>query len=353
MRASRWDSPDQNDSRRAVRLTPRDDQIQKRSQVKQAMRMRLNVSPVVIFEAKRLNCKSSVRQPFPLAIILLCGLAACQNQPQKQAPAVQATTGPALRAPALDPDFHRTWDDGSAEVSTYTTERLRNGSLRKGTATVVLRRATFSEDDRVAEPDDVKAAPHGDLFPVMQMVWIEHYAMGAEACDEMTTSVVALSPVEGRAAGTETKTDFSSQSWDGQLFHQLLFDATGIRSHQYTFEREGDEQITLSYPRDGVSADALWLWARGMAAPSVEVGQERIVDLLPRLRDVRERHAPLNWKKSTLVRASATQFEVHGDGGATETFQVEKSSPFRVRQWQNSEGEHVELVTTTRMKFWK
>jgi hypothetical protein len=310
-----------------VRLAPRADQIQNRSQVKHAMRMMLNVSWLVIFDRERVHCKES--------------------------PAVPVTTGAALRAPAFDPDFRRTWDDGSAEVSTYTTERRRSGSLRKGTATIVLRRAVFSEDDRVAETDDAKAAPHGDLFPVMQMVWIEHYSIGAEVCDEMTTSVVSLSSVEGRAAGTETKTDFSSQSWDGQLFHQLLFDATGIRSHQYSFQKEGDEQITLSYPRDGVSADALWFWARGMAAPLLDAGQQRVVDLLPRLRDVREQHQALNWKKSTLVRTSATQFEVHGDDGAAETFVVEKVAPFRVMRWQSSGGEHAELVNTTRMKAWK
>jgi hypothetical protein len=294
-----------------------------------------------------------MRHSSPITLILLCGLAGCQNQAPKQAPATQVTAGAALRSPTFDADFHHIWDDGSAEVSTYTTERLRSGSLRKGTATVVLRRATFSVDDRVAESDDVKAAPHGDLFPVMQMVWIEHYVIGAETCDEMTTSVIALSAVEGRAAGTETKTDFSAQSWDGQLFHQLLFDATGIRSHQYSFQKEGDEQITLSYPRDGVSADALWFWARGMAAPLVDGSQQRIVDLLPGLRDVRERHAAMNWKKATLVRANAGQFEIHGEDGATETFLVEKVSPFRVQHWQSSEGEHAELVSTTRMKAWK
>ena len=310
----------------------------------------------VISQGKRLHCKSRVRHSFPFTIILLCCLAGCQNQSPKEAPTTQVTTGPALRAPVLSADFHQVWDDGSAEVSTYNTERVRGGALRKGTATAVIRRATFSEDDRVAEPEDIKTAQHGDLFPVMEMMWIERYSIGAEPCDEMTTTVVALSPVEGRAAGTETKTDFSLQSWDGQLFHQLLFDATGIRSHQYSFQKEGDEQITLSYPRDGVSADALWFWARGMAAPLVDTGQQRIVDLLPRLRDVREQHQPLSWKKATLSRQSATQkndqFTVREDDGGTETFLVEKAPPFRVMHWQSSEGEHVELVSTGRMKSW-
>jgi hypothetical protein len=57
MRARRLDSPDNNDSLPAVRLTPRADQIQNRSQVKHAMRMKLNVRWVVMFRRKRLNCK--------------------------------------------------------------------------------------------------------------------------------------------------------------------------------------------------------------------------------------------------------------------------------------------------------
>jgi hypothetical protein len=284
-------------------------------------------------------------------------MAGCQNQAPPASPVPQVTTGPALRPPVFDAAFQHLWDDGSAEVSTYTTERLRGGSLRKGTATTVVRRSTFSEDDRVAEADDPKAAQQHDLFPVMQTVWIERYTLGPQPCDEMTTSVVAMSPVEGRAAGTETKTDFSAQSWDGQLFHQLLFDATGIRSHQYSFQKEGDEQITLSYPRDGVSGDALWLWARGMAAPSVDNGQERIVDLLPRLRDAREEHRPLSWTKAKLTRQAGVQktdqFTVNSEDGRTEMFVVEKTAPFRVLHWQNSDGEHIEFVSSNRMKSWR
>jgi hypothetical protein len=301
-----------------------------------------------------------VRFFYSLFIILLCSLAGCRNPSTNSASigeaSAQANAGSSLRSPAWDAKFRSTWDDGAAEVSTYATERIRGGTLRKGMATVILRRATFSEDDRVAEPENSQRAAQHDLFPAMQMNWLERYAMGAENCDEMTTSVMTLSRVEGRPAGTETKTDFSAQSWDGQLFHQLLFDATGIRSHQYSFQKEGDEQITLAYPRDGVSADALWFWARGMAAPVMEVGQDRIVDLLPRLRDVRESHQELSWNKATLARRAGTaktqEYSVRGNNGRTETFLVETAAPFRIIHWQNSDGEHADLVNSSRMKSW-
>ena len=337
------------DSERSVRLAPRADQIQKSSHVNQAIRMRLKV-----------RWMFKVRCFLILPLILLCGLAGCQN-PGPNAPSDAASTGQgkasvALQAPAWDAKFRSIWDDGAAEVSTYTTQRMRGGSLRKGTATVIVRRATFSEDDRVAEADNAQKAAQHDLFPVMQMNWVERYAVGLESCDEMTSSVVTLSSVDGRAPGTETKDDFSAQSWDGQLFHQLLFDTTGIRSHQYSFQKEGDEQTTLSYPRDGVAADALWFWARGMAAPRVDVGQERVVDLLPRLRDVREKRQPLSWYKATLTRRAGVpkgqEFLVRGEDGHTETFEVEDAAPFRVMHWENSDGEHAELVNSNRMKTW-
>ncbi len=265
---------------------------------------------------------------------------------------------PAFRAPVFDAAFRQQWDDGASETSAYQTVRLREGVLLKGTATAILRRANYSDDERVPIVKTKPIPP--DLFPVIQMSWIERYQKGMNNCEEMTTSALALAPVDGRLAGAETKADFSLQSWDGQLFHQLLFDATGVRSHQYSyFETEGDEQITLPYPGDGISGDALWFWARHMAAPVLRPGEQRRVMLLPALRDARSQHRSLTWKKATLTRSANPQvfagkpaeaFNMRTEDGFTESFVVEPALPFRILHWENSAGERADFVSASRLK---
>jgi hypothetical protein len=225
---------------------------------------------------------------------------------------------------------------------------------------MILRRLTYSEDERVP----VKAAkrtPPGDLFPALQMNWIERYANGLATGSEMTTSAIALASMDGRVAGAETKAEFSFQGWDGQLFHELIFDATDVRSHQYSyFESEGDEQISLAYPRDGVAGDVLWLWARHMAAPALNPGEHRTVETIPTLREARERHRPLTWSHAVLSRAAGAKgvagnpsevFSVRWEDGATETFSVEQAAPFRVIEWENSLGERADFVSSSRVQM--
>jgi hypothetical protein len=291
-----------------------------------------------------------VRIFLPIASFLLFGCGS--DQPAAVAPSRS------LRPPVFDAAFRQVWDDGLSEVSSYETVRLRAGALRKGVATSVVRRTRYSEDERV--PIESAKPAQTDLFPVIQLNWIERYPEGAEFCEEMTTSAVELASVDGRPTGSENKTDFSLQSWDGQLFHQLLFDATGVRSHQYSFfETEGDEQITLPYPADGVSGDALWLWARHMAAPLLAPGEQRTVQVLPSLRDARSQHRALAWKKAAVIHSRepkifagrpAEVFSLHSDDGVSETFLVESALPFRVMHWENSSGERADFINGARMK---
>jgi hypothetical protein len=288
---------------------------------------------------------------FPAFLLLAILLIGCAGEPQ--APSERQ----ALRPPVYGSDFRDVWNDNSSEVCAYNTERMRQGKLQKGSATAITRRLLYSEDERV--PIDPKVHEQArDAFPAIEMNWIERTSSSPEAAEEMTTSAVTLTAIDGRVPGVETKTDFSLQGWDGQLFHQLLFDASGVRSHQYSyFANEGDEQITLGYPRDGVSGDALWFWARHMAAPLLNSGEKRAVSVLPALRDVREEHRQLNWQHAVLSRSAAQQSvashtaepcTVTLDDGHTETFYVETARPFRVLRWTDSTGESADLVSTNR-----
>lgn len=294
-----------------------------------------------------------VRRLFPSVLFVWIVLLESCGTPQ-----APRENGPALRPSSYDSEFRRQWDDGAAEVSSYQTQRLRNGNLLKGTATMIVRRATYSEDERVPVEPGKRTQP-GDLFPAMEMSWIERYSSGLASGSEMTTSSVALTSVDGRVPGAETKADFSFLGWDGQLFHQLVFDSTDIRSHQYSyFESEGDEQIALPYPRDGVAGDALWFWARHMAAPALNSGEQHVVEMIPALREARERHLPLTWDRVTMSRSSAPNlfagkpadvFSVRGEDGRSETFLVEQAPPYRVLRWENSFGERADFLSSSRL----
>lgn len=260
----------------------------------------------------------------------------------REAPAI--VPKPALAAPKLGLDFQKLWGAGQVEVSAYETMRVRGGLTQKGLATVTLRQQTFSEDDRVA----VTGTKHAqtDQFPAMDLKWVERIGEGIA---EMTTVAVTLAAIEGKPSGVAAKATFSSQSLDGQLFHQLLFDSTGVRSHQYSyFDGEADEQITLPYPADGVANEALWLWARGMGAPAFPAGGRKTVMLLPSLTAARNGHLPLVWAKGVLTRESVSpdkdRFAATTEAGAAENWEVESAEPHRVLEWESSNGERAHLV---------
>jgi hypothetical protein len=286
-----------------------------------------------------------------LAITLLILAAGCGND-RPRLPVAKT-----LKAPTFDDEFRSIWNDGSSEVAVYDTVRLRGGQPRKGSATAITWRTTYALDERVAVSK--KTGAQGELFPAIQMNWIERYPTDGLPQQEMTTTVLALQSVDGHVPGVASKVDFSQQAWDGQLFQQLLFDATGVRSHQYShFENEADEQITLAYPGDGVSSDALWFWARRMAAPALQPGESKAVMLLVSPRDARTARRPMKWQRATLSRdlqkvsagSPMSRWTVEVEDGSRQQFLVHDSAPFAVEHWENSDGERADLVSIRRSK---
>jgi len=183
----------------------------------------------------------------------------------------------------------------------------------------------------------------------------------------MTSSFVALTPVNGRPAGAPTKISYSSQEWCGNTYHQLLFDARGIRSagHSY-FDGEADQHGDLSYPDGGISEDQLLTWARGVSGPSLELGERREVQLLTSLQAARQLHAAITWERATLARSARPQeisvpagkfgvesWTVSVPGGIMRTIYTEAAPPHRVIRWEASNGERADLLGSARMKYWE
>src|SRR5258706_8383916 len=181
---------------------------------------------------------------------------------------ISAVMSTAASLPSYDQAFWSTWGDGRAELAGYDLTIPRKNQPRRGVAVTVFVTETFSNSARVKA--DPGKHPPADEYPVMKLNLVKDYQTGIYDYNEMISSFVALQPVNGRAAGSPTKISFSRQEWCGQIYHQLLFEAKTIRAtrHSY-FDGDGDRQRELDYAPDGVAEDALPLWARGMAAPSL------------------------------------------------------------------------------------
>jgi hypothetical protein len=224
---------------------------------------------------------------------------------------------------------------------------------------------TFSNSLRVKS--DPGKRPASDEVPVMKLNLVQDFPTGLYDYNLMTSTFVALSPVNGRPAGSATKVSFSSQEWCGNLFGQLLFDPGSARLtwHSY-FDGEADSSRTLAVPPDALAADAILLWARGFAGPALSPGQRREVPLAGSLRFSRLRHRPLEVGRATLTREAAITrvtvpagaFEtekrtVEIAGGPVWTILVEKAEPHRVIQWETSEGEKASLLGSERLPYWQ
>ena len=268
-------------------------------------------------------------------------------------------------APAFDAAFWKQWGDGQAELSGYDLTFPRYGQLRRGVAVTIFVTETFSNTLRVKA--DPGKHPPADEFPVMKLNLVEDYQTGIYDYNDMTSSFVALAPVNGRPAGSAAKISFSSQEWCGHTFQQLLFDASAIRttSHSY-FDGESDRQSQLDFPAEGIGEDELLLWARGMAAPGLAPGQSREVPFLSSLQASRQQHAPLSWRRATLSRSARPQqisvplgkFTVEVwtaaiAGGVQRTIYAEADAPHRIIRWESSAGERAELLGSRRMKYWE
>ena len=271
----------------------------------------------------------------------------------------------ALDGPGFNDTFWEHWGDGYAELAGYELTFPRYGAFRSGTAVLIFVTETFSMADRVkADPGE---HPPRDEIPVMKVNVVQDFPTGIYDYNMMTSSFVALVPQQGRPAGYPLKVSFSSQEWCGNVYSQLLFDDERLRGqlHSY-FDGEADQTYMLEYPENGISADALWFWARQLAAPTLRPGESQELPVLGSLAMSRLAHEPLRWHSARLSRADtptslsvpAGDFEVEAytaalENGPTYTFHVEVAAPHRIVRWETSTGERGDLKGSDRLKYWE
>ncbi len=283
--------------------------------------------------------------------------------PKSKGPVQEATYTP--DAPQFDAAFWSHWGDGKAELAGYDLTYPRYGEMRSGTAITIFVTEVFSNSLRVKA--DPGKHPDSDVFPAMKLNVAKDFQTGIYDYNTMLSAYIALESLNGRPAGAATKVSYSSQEWCGHVWHQLLFDDRSIRSmlHSY-FDGEADVHKELEYPRNGITEDALLLWARGMTGPILIPGETRKVEVLTSLGNSREMHTPLSWNKATLSRARSPEsltvpagtFQVERwsaefEKGRLLTIYVEQDPPRRIIRWESSGGETADLLRAGRLEYWK
>ncbi len=275
-------------------------------------------------------------------------------------------------------EFWEHWGDGQAEVSGYALTFPRYRQSRTGTAVAIFVTESFDRATRVkTEPRGQK---EGTVFPVMKLNLVQDFPTGIYDYNLMTSVFVALTPVGALPAGSVTKASLSAQEWCGHAYQQILFDDKQIRHqlHSY-FEGEADQDQRLPHEKRGLPEDALLLWARGLAGPTLARGQEIAVPLLRSMQSCRLSHVPLVWDQATLSRSADTHrlavpagdFEVETwsvqiDRNQQDprprmdwkkhtrwTIEVEHAPPRRIIRWHTDDGYEAQLLGTERLKYWR
>jgi hypothetical protein len=303
---------------------------------------------------------------FAAAAAILGVLVGCSREPRTTdiRPAEKSTTEQNVPSP-YGADFWQTWGDGQAEVAAYDLTMPRYGQPRKGTAIAITVSEPFSNSARV-KADEGKHSG-ADVFSAMKLNLIREYQTGIYNYNDMLSVFVALEDVNRRAAGKATKITFSSQEWCGHVWSELLFGPARIEQmrHSY-FDGEGDSQRVIEEHSSGIPEDTLMLAARRIAWPRLRLGQSYVVHVLTSLETERAQHVGLRFFPATLflskVRRTTTvpagsfrtnEFRVKREDGFTWTYSVEADPPFRVIRWENSTGEHAELIGSARMEYWE
>lgn len=156
---------------------------------------------------------------------------------------------------SVDPEWTSFWNQGLAEVSSYSLSQARYGEIHQGEAVLIFVTEPFSISKQVKLDDsnsDLK-----DYCEVFKMNAIRHFPTGIYDYSVMES---VFTPVKGEKAGVTHKATCSVQDWCGQVFSQLNLKNDRYRLRQLSyFEQESDSDEILE---KGILEDEVWTLMR-------------------------------------------------------------------------------------------
>jgi hypothetical protein len=253
-------------------------------------------------------------------------------------------------------DFSAHWHDGKAELDGYRLTVSRYGQDRAGHAVMIFVTEPFSESKRVKVNDHTKNPE--DTFDALKLNLVRDFQTGIYDYNTMVS-------VFSRSSNFDpVKITFTSAEWCGQVYSELLFDPTEVRSSFYSYFEDESARRVLPRPEGGVCEDNLFILLRGLRGDYLDPGASKTVDYLPGVFYSRLTHKKLNWTKATISRrpeservtVPAGQFETMvyevSTGGRLGVFYIEGAYPHRIVRWELGPDVKGELTGSQRLEYW-
>jgi hypothetical protein len=293
--------------------------------------------------------------------------------------AINAAASPPAGVPSLpSAEFMRYWKSGLAEITTYAVTMESRGEMRKAQATLILVYEELNADTRIKT--ESARVPAAKRVPVLKLDNLLRFNAGIEDCSIMTSLSAGLTAPGALRPFPPQKISLTSQDWSGHVYHQVVPRPQGLVSEIRSYlESEGDAAGMLPYPkgRNGAPAavyygDEMPILVRELDGAVWPLGTPRRINLLPGLRERRERQTPLVFAEAVLTKVGPEKFVSVGadkgrgktpvrdalkwtlqDRGLTTIYYVEAAAPKRLLGWENSRGEKGEMIASLRDTYWK
>ena len=298
------------------------------------------------------------------ACVVVGGVAACA------ASAAEDGVAASSQQVVYDASFNALWNDGKAEVSTYSLARQRYGEPRDGSVVVVAVTEPWSAT-KLVKDDDARGA---DRVNVLKLHTTTAFQTGVYDYHLATSAFVNLQPLPGLSPGNTIKVAFSAQEWCGQAYHEYINSGGDSFNDAHSYFADETQKTPMPVERGPlVIEDDLMLWARGLAGPALPTSTTPVtVTFQPSLERARLDHKPVTRVKATVTKVTqgSPQPAIVVDGVApdldryrlawksdagdnTIDVAVERAAPHRVVSINGSDGTRLTLLHSERLPYWE
>jgi len=238
--------------------------------------------------------------------------------------------------------FNSYWNQGKAEISTFTLNQSRYGSQHDGTVVLLFVTEDFSRK-REVKLDEPKKHSSDDV-KVMKCNMNKEFITGIYKYNMMSS---VFTPLDYKKDPHSLKLVASSQEWCGQTFLQANWKGYRYETHQYSyFENEGDSETKLI---NAFLEDEIWNKIR--VDPDVlPIGKIKIVPAAFYLRlthtAIKEYDGVASLKEQDGQYVYAIQYP---DLGRNMEITFDKAFPHKIMGWKETYGKN-EITTATLSK---
>jgi len=244
------------------------------------------------------------------------------------------------------------WDDGKAEISLYSAERMIEGRTRAHDLTMIVVKEAFSDEGHVkADP------PYGGraITTVMKMNLASTIPADNYRYQFLTSIFVRRDDIRSLVKAT-----VGSQEWCGNTFKEILFPDGRARIHAHSyFDGQGEIDQDLALGADGLLDEQLLIALRAAALPQGGSVKVRIADPITSntaapvlVRDADLSLAGIEDLETPLGRTRARRYLVERDGGGVATYWIEESAPRSLLKMIGGDGRTMLLTGRERRDYW-